>query len=243
MALLVVLVVVNAGIAGAGASGSPAGVRGHPITSENVGGVPLIATSKAQRLDCRRLATSLHRPVPCPSLVPEPLAVSPDALACYHGGVCGPATVYVGRSSLLMTGMNFVVPRGYVGVSVETYTGLVPDTSTSGGPMGHFVFETGTSLTGEYRPGSDKMASALPSYCARVHLGAPVRIHGTVGSFYECADSSNDRDAIETVQGHDLLEWRQDGLLCQVSFHGHSALNFDLDVAMAKATMLVRPRR
>jgi hypothetical protein len=46
---------------------------------------------------------------------------------------------------------------------------------------------------------------------------------------------------IETVSGHELVEWRQDGVTCEVSFHGHSAVNQDLAVAVARSTHMVVP--
>jgi hypothetical protein len=115
--------------------------------------------------------------------------------------------------------------------------------ASNGGPLGHFLFETGTTLLGEYKPNSDRIAASLPSYCLRIPGQPAVRIHGSVGTFFQCADSSSDRNAIETVAGHDLLQWKQDGMLIQVSFHGHSQVNLDLDLAVARSVHLIRPNR
>jgi hypothetical protein len=43
--------------------------------------------------------------------------------------------------------------------------------------------------------------------------------------------------------GHDLFTWRERGLLVQVSFYGHTSVNQDLDVAVAKDTIVVAPKR
>ncbi len=45
---------------------------------------------------------------------------------------------------------------------------------------------------------------------------------------------------MKTVEGHDLLQWKQDGMVNQVSFHGHSQVNLDLDLAVAQSVKLIR---
>lgn len=220
-----------------------------PATSapapETIDGVLLVPAPHSQFSDCQRLANQLHRTVPCPGLVPKPIPLSPTTAAtfCSGGGSCGPAYVWVNPKSLMMTQMNFQVPAGYVGVSIGTYNGFVPATSSTGGPLGHFVFETGPDLVGEYKPHSNKAASSIPSYCQRTSGKAGVRIAGSVGTYYQCADSSNERNAIETIAGHDMLQWVDHGMVTQVSFHGHSQVNLDLDLAIARSVMLVRPHR
>lgn len=218
---------------------SDAASRPHP---ETIDAVPLLLTPQSQVNECRDLANQLHRAVPCPGLVPKPLAISSTTAeeVCAQAKDCGPAQVSVYRRSLLMTQMNFQVPSGYVGVSIETYNGWVPATSSNGGPLGHFVFETGTNLLGEYKRHSIKAASSIPSYCQPV---STVRIHGSGGTIYQCANSSNDRNAIETIAGHDMLQWVDHGMVTQVSFHGHSQVNLDLDLAIARSVVLVSPRR
>jgi hypothetical protein len=44
---------------------------------------------------------------------------------------------------------------------------------------------------------------------------------------------------METVSGHELVEWRQDGVTCEVSFHGHSTVNQNLALAVAQSTRMV----
>jgi hypothetical protein len=107
----------------------------------------------------------------------------------------------------------------------------------------HFKVVLRTTLLGEYKPDSDRIAASLPSYCLPIPGQPAVRIHGSVGAFFQCADSSSDRNAIETVEGHDLLQWKQDDMLIQVSFHGHSQVNLDLDLAVARSVHLIHPNR
>ena len=39
----------------------------------------------------------------------------------------------------------------------------------------------------------------------------------------------------------DLLVWNDSGITCEVSFHGHSQVNIELDIAVADATELAFP--
>jgi hypothetical protein len=48
---------------------------------------------------------------------------------------------------------------------------------------------------------------------------------------------------LELLKGHDLLVWEDAGITTEVSFHGHSQVNVDLDIAVAKATVLVASRK
>jgi hypothetical protein len=228
------------------ASPGPAASASPTEKAEHIDGVRLVSAPRRQIAECRDLARQLNRAVPCPRLVPDPIPTSPTTASGFclsPPGVCGPAQVSVYRTSLQMTQMNFQVPNGYVGVSVDTYNGLVPATASNGGPLGHFVFETGTSLLGEYKPHSIRAAASIPSYCLLIQGQPAVRIHGSPGTFFECANSSTDPNAIETVQGHDLLQWKQDGMVNQISFHGHSQVNLDLDLAVARSVELIRPNR
>jgi hypothetical protein len=232
-----VILLVSGGLA------RPAAAAPRPV---QVDGVPLVPLTRVQQVVCQKLATKLRRPVPCPGLLPVPIPVSPTSAAnasCLREQACGPADPQIDGRNLFLSQMNFVVPTGYVGVSLQTYTQSVPATATNGGPLGHVVFEAGAGLIGEYEPGTDRAAAPLPSYCTPLPAAPAVRIHGAAGRFFQCADSSADRQAVQTVMGHDLLEWTQDGLLCQVSFHGHSLVNLALDVAGAQATQTVAPRR
>jgi hypothetical protein len=37
--------------------------------------------------------------------------------------------------------------------------------------------------------------------------------------------------------------WKDSGITCEVSFHGHSPVNIGLDIAVADATKLVSPQK
>lgn len=140
--------------------------------------------------------------------------------------------------------MNFQVPNGYVGVSIDTENGPVPATSTSGGPLGHFVFEAGPDLGSlMLGAGAHKNRFAVPTYCAPVRLSTPLRVHGAPAALFQCADISTGPGTVEIYIGHELLEWETAGIVCQVSFHGHSLVNIALDSAVADATRLVFPKK
>jgi hypothetical protein len=131
----------------------------------------------------------------------------------------------------MLSQANFQVPAGYVGVTFEQYNGaVVPSTSIGGGPLGHFVFTAG----GRRR---------LPSYCSPMPVAETVRVHGAVPRLYQCSDAPTAPGVLELLEGHDLLVWDDSGITTEVSFHGHSQVNVDLDEAVAKATVLVTPRK
>jgi hypothetical protein len=158
-------------------------------------------------------------------------------------GSCGPAGIEVTGNVFLLSQSNFQVPRDYVGVSIGTNNGSVPETSITGGPLGHFTFIAGTDLALYLRQVRTKNAPPVPVYCLPVKSPKAIRIHGDLATLYECADSSDSRGGLELYMGHTLLVWNDAGMTCEVSFHGHSQANVDLDVAEAKATVLVSPRR
>ena len=130
----------------------------------------------------------------------------------------------------MLSQSNFEVPPGYAGVTFEQYDGtVVPEPSVNGGPLGHFVFTAG---------GPD-----VPSYCSPMLGAESVRVHGVVAKLYQCSDSSTLPGQLKLIMGHDLLVWDDAGITTEVSFHGHSQVNVDLDIAVAKATGLVSPIR
>lgn len=211
------------------------------LRAEVVDGVPLVPTTKAQRAECQEFANHLKKPAPCPGLLPDPLPIPPTSTACFGqvGALseisCGPAGIQVtgrGRGALFfLSQSNFQVPASYVGVTFEQYNGaVVPDTSINGGPLGHFVFTAGGSRL-------------LPSYCSRMPVAKTIRAHGAVAMLYQCSDASTGPGVLELLKGHDLLVWDDAGITTEVSFHGHSQVNVDLDIAMAKATVLVAPQQ
>ncbi len=212
--------------------------------------MPLIPTTASQRDECQTFANHLKRPVPCPGLLPDPI---PDASAIETGRClgevgafsetsCGPAAIETAGDTFELSQANFQVPPDYVGVTFEQSNGaVVPETSIDGGPLGHFVFMTGTDLE---RVMTDKRGGnvvPVPSYCLR--LGASkLSVQQRPASVYQCG-SSQSENQIELVSGHTLVLWKDAGIECEVSFHGHSQVNVTLDVAVANATVLVSPTK
>jgi hypothetical protein len=217
--------------------------------AEVVDGVPLVRTTKAERAQCQRFADHLKRPVPCPDLLPDPIPIPPTSSACFGevGALgeasCGPAGIQLDGNLFELSQSNFRVPPDYVGVSFEQDNGkMVPDTSISGGPLGHFVFMAGTDLKYVMTNQRGKDVVPIPSYCSPLDAARLIHVHGHVAKLYQCADSPNSRTETQIVLGHTVLVWNDAGVTCEVSFHGHSQVNVDLDVAMANGTVLVPPR-
>ncbi len=220
--------------------------------AEVVDGVPLVPTTKAQRAECQRFADHLKRPVPCPGLLPDPIPVSTADAAgpCFHQvgafgeASCGPAGIQVDGNLFELSQANFQVPPDYVGVTFQQSSGaMAPEVSISGGPLGHFVFMSGTDLPYVMTNKRGKGAAPVPSYCTPLNAASRVRVHGGTAKLYQCADSRTSPSQLEIVTGHTLLVWNDAGITCEVSFHGHSQVNVDLDVAVAKATVSERPQK
>jgi hypothetical protein len=214
---------------------------------EVVDGVPLIPISVTQRAACEKYADQLKRRVPCPGLLPEPIPVSPTSSAAWCLGeigedACGPGVIQTTGNVFLLSQSNFQVPRSYVGVTFQQYSGkTVPMASVDGGPLGHFVFMAGTDLRTYLANGSRGSGPPVPGYCISVKGDKALRVQGAIATLYQCSDSSDSPDDLELVLGHDLLVWNDSGMTCEVSFHGHSQVNVDLDTAVADATQLVEP--
>jgi hypothetical protein len=156
---------------------------------------------------------------------------------------CGPAVIELTGKVLELSQSNFEVPPGYVGVSFEQNNGaVVPDTSITGGPLGHFVFMSGTDMRSVMTNGRGTSAAPVPTYCLPIQPSNLMRVHGHVAKLYQCGNATNSLREIQIVEGHTLLVWNDGGITCEVSFHGHSQVNVDLDVAVANATVLVAPR-
>lgn len=216
--------------------------------AEVVDGVPLIPITAAQHADCEQFADQLKRPVPCPGLLPDPIPVSPTSSAASCLGElaedgCGPAVIQLDGGVFLLSQSNFQVPHGYVGVTFEQNNGaIVPEASVSGGRLGHFVFMTGTDLQSYLRQEAGKGLPPVPAYCSPMKLDKTLRVHGAMATLYQCSVSSNG-PGLELIMGHDLLVWNDSGITCEVSFHGHTQVNVELDVAVADATELVSPTK
>ena len=217
--------------------------------AEIVDGVPLTPVTAYQRSQCQKFASRLRRPMPCPGLLPVPIPVppaysGPPCLGVLGETACGRAAIQVSRSLLLLSQSNFTVPPGYVGVTFQQYNGaVVPMQSISGGPLGHFVFMAGTTMPAAVGNGSRRGASPVPAYCAPQMTSTPLRVNGATAKLYQCSDSGGGPDVFQLIMGHQLLVWNQAGITCEVSFHGISQVNVDLDVAVADATTMVTARR
>jgi len=222
--------------------GSPTRTAASPATTgvapkaTVVDGVPLVPITTAQHAMCLRFANHLHRTVPCPGLLPDPIPTASDPAAASCLGVlgegsCGPA-VFQADDLLLVSQSNFQVPPGYLGVTFEQYNGaIVPETSLTGGPLGHLVFTV------------DPGIAQVPSYCAPLPVGPGVTVHSMAASIFQCSGSSYRPGELKLLLGHELLVWSQSGMACSVSFHGLSQVNLDLDLAVAEATVLVPPTK
>jgi hypothetical protein len=215
--------------------------------SEVVDNVPLVPITSAQRAKCERFADQLKRQVPCPGLLPDPIAVSARSSAASCLGElgedsCGPAVINDSGGIFLLNQSNFQVPPGYIGVTFEQYSGkVVPEASLSGGPLGHFVFMTGTDLQLYLRDKSGRDVPPVPTYCSSIQDSGVLRVHGSLATLYQCSDSSSTPGQLEIIMGHDVLAWNDSGITCEVSFHGHTQVNIALDIAVADATELVSP--
>ncbi|HWE66741.1 MAG TPA: hypothetical protein VG298_08860 [Acidimicrobiales bacterium] len=220
--------------------------------AESIDGVPLAPMTSAQLTVCKKFANDIKAPVVCPELLPVPIPVTVDQSVndgCGPGigeTSCGPAQFQITRQSFFLNQANFKVPTGYIGVTFDSNAGVVPEKSASGGPLGHLVVMEGKSLSTTYQnyphKGETFVQPAVPQYCANVRTAKPVKVHGVRARLYQCAHTSKPGE-LQLYEGHELLTWKEDGLMCQVSFHGHSQTNIDLDLAVARASRLVQPTR
>jgi hypothetical protein len=207
--------------------------------------------TKQQRAECQSFSDHLKRSVPCPGLLPEPIRVTPTTAAtlcpgdygAFGEGSGGPAGIEVTGNLFELSQSNFQVPPGYAGVSFEQNNGtVVPDTSISGGSLGHFVFMSGTDMRQVMTNGRGNGVAPVPPYCLPDDPSNMIRVHGHLAKLYQCGNASNSLTQIQIEEGHTLLVWNDGGITCEVSFHGHSQVNVDLDVAVANSTVLVSPR-
>jgi hypothetical protein len=210
-----------------------------------VDGVPLTPITTSERNQCQRFASRLGASVPCLGLLPVPIPVpstysGPPCLGEFGETACGRAAIQVSRSLFLLSQSNFEVPPGYVGVTFQQYNGdVVPMESIAGGPLGHFVFMAGTTLSARVGNGSRRGASPVPRYCMPQMTATPLRVNGATAKLYQCSDSGGGPGVFQLLMGHQLLVWKQAGITCEVSFHGISQVNVDLDLAVADSTRMV----
>jgi hypothetical protein len=242
---LVVIAVVSLGLTAQ--AGAARATTSPPAAAKVVDGVPLVPSSASQRDQCQKFADQLHRRVPCPGLVPTPIAVSTvpspgPCLGVFGENGCGTAVIERSRSLLEMSQSNFQVPAGYAGVTFQQYNGsVVPMQSISGGPLGHFVFMTGTDLQSVVLNKHRMGVPPVPAYCVAVQPSKAIRVSGATAQLYQCPEPSSGPATFELYTGHELLVWNDKGVTAEVSFHGLSQVNADLDVAVADATVLVSP--
>jgi hypothetical protein len=64
-------------------------------------------------------------------------------------------------------------------------------------------------------------------------------VDGDIAKLYQCSDSGGGPGVFQLIMGHQLLVWKIAGITCEVSFHGISEVNVDLDVAVADSTNMV----
>jgi len=201
------------------------------VSATIIDGVPLTPITAGEWQECRQVADVTHAPVPCPTLLPVPMPGSQTALSCaaMSGMVCGRPMITASGSYFLINQYGFVVPAGYVG--------RLPGS-------GHFVVMSARHFNARADPAL--RPTPIPGYCAPVPQHPPVVVHSSVVSMYECGQDPGytvpiSQQYIETVSGHELVEWVEDGVTCEVSFHGHSTVNQDLAVAVAQSTHMVIP--
>jgi hypothetical protein len=123
---------------------------------------------------------------------------------------------------------SFQVPAGYVGVPGET--------AVDGTPLGHFIIYSARHL--DVSRVAHSSPQTVPSYCTAT--SQTPNIHGAPARMYECSESSNG-SSVELDLGHELLVWTQAGVTCEVSIHGHSRVNQQLDIAIAQSTSMISP--
>ncbi len=218
-----------------------AAASAKPARTVTVDGVPLAPISRSERAQCRHYADRMRRPTICPGILPVPIAVSATAPygTCTYSqpseNACGPAYFETTPPELFVNQANFEVPASYLGVP-----GL---TSATGGPLGHFVFVEAPKVQFVEGAGPHPKVVSVPGTCHPVAGRNRFGVHGTQATLYDCADGPMTPTTPALYLGHTLLTWRQRGLEVQVSFHGHSQTNVDLDLAVARDTVVVTPRK
>jgi hypothetical protein len=212
------------------------GSRQHGPIGVSVDSVKLVSIDATQRAQCQKAANAIHTPVSCPSLIPDPIRSAEGLKDCNarvsydEPPTCSRPSIEGTGSELLVNQYSFQLPHGYVGVPMAT--------AVNGDPLGHFVIVAGRNLN--TNRGGFGIPRAIPSYCAAVSPSPTIVVHGTAAMMYECGENPGDI-SYETDLGHELLVWTQSSITCEVSLHGHSQVNRDLDIAIANATRMVLP--
>ncbi len=201
------------------------------VSATVIDGVPLTPITAGQWRECQQAADATHAPVPCPTLLPVPMPGSLSSLNCANPSlpICGRPSIGASGTYFLVNQYSFEVPDGYIG--------YVPG-------IGHFVVMSARHFNARADPAL--RPTPIPGYCALVPQLPPLVVHRSIASMYECGQDPGPSAPIadqymETVSGHEMVEWRQAGVTCEVSFHGHATVNQDLAVAVAQSTHMVIP--
>ena len=236
--MCVMAIALFVGACGRMATSIPAPTAATPTTAlkaRSVDGVMLVPITSGQRNQCQRAADVTRTPVPCPGLIPEPPPSSgPNFDYCSSDLQCGIPDISGLNGYFMWNQQGFEVPNGYIGVP----GGAAP----GGGPLGHFVVYSARKLDTRSQPLPHSQPQPVPSYCTPVNEVSALAVHGSTANMYECSEGPNG-PSTELYLGHDLLVWIQNGVTYEVSLHGHSQVNQDLDVAIANATNMVFPSR
>jgi len=229
--LMVVLLVGGCGTALRSTTAQSVKTPSTMPKAKSVDGVALVPITSGLRNQCQRAADVTRTPVPCPELIPEPPPSSePNFAYCSSDLQCGIPDISGLGGYFLWNQQGFEVPAGYIGVPGENGPG--------GGPLGHFVVYSARNLDTSIIRHSPPLP--VPSYCSTIPGASALMVHGSPANLYECSEGPHG-PSTELYLGHELLVWNQNGVTCEVSFHGHSQVNQDLDVAVARATSMVFP--
>jgi len=229
--VLVVLLLSGCSSITAAAKAPPPSTPVPQVSATVVDGVALNPITAGEWQECQQVADVTHAPVPCPTLLPVPMPGSLSAMNCANPNLpsCGRPFIGASGTYFLVDQYSFEVPDGYIG--------YLPG-------IGHFVVMAAMRFNA--RLDAKLPATSVPGYCSSTSMNTPIVVHGIPVSMYECGQDPGysapiSQQYMETVSGHELVEWKQDGVTCEVSFHGHSTVNQDLAVAVAQNTHMVFP--
>jgi len=229
--VLVVLVLSGCSSMTPAAMAPPPSIPVPQVSAKVIDDVPLNPITVKEWQECQKVADATHAPVPCPTLLPVPIPGSLTALNCANSNLptCGRPFIGASGTYFLVDQYSFEVPDGYIGFEPG---------------IGHFVIMSARHFNARADPAL--RPTPIPGYCALVPHLPPLVVHRSNASMYECGQDPGPSAPIadqymETVSGHEMVKWRQAGVTCEVSFHGHVTVNQDLAVAIAQSTQMVFP--
>jgi hypothetical protein len=179
-----------------------------------VRGVILQPTGPVLRSQCRAAARILGFAVPCPGLLPAPEGIPLQPPDCVTVSACVWQQTTRPAFKRFLFDSEFAAPPGYHGLGVPG--------------VGHIV------LIAEQAAAAHS-ANAELMFCLDQ---APIRkltIGGNRATIAACPEGSYE------TGGHVLLRWVHRGVLAGVSFHGVTATNIGLDLAVARHITWVSP--